>query len=129
MMYEEYIVNYLLDQSDELKYTYELYQDLLSSIKNKNIERFNGIIQDVNQLYPKISLYMKKSIKSLKLYKDYVNNSLITDYTNGVLEGINNKIKVIKRIAFGYRSYYHFKARILITHSMAGLKKGLSNYA
>ncbi|MFQ7173949.1 MAG: transposase [Thomasclavelia ramosa] len=31
-------------------------------------------------------------------------NTLTTPYTNGPIEGINNKIKVIKRIAFGYRS-------------------------
>ena len=37
-------------------------------------------------------------------------------YKNGVLEGMNNQLKVIKRIARGYRSFYHFKARILIIH-------------
>ena len=32
-----------------------------------------------------------------------------------VLEGINNKIKVLKRIAFGYRSFRNFRIRILCT--------------
>ncbi|MDE5977543.1 MAG: transposase [Turicibacter sp.] len=27
--------------------------------------------------------------------------------TRGPIEGIKNKIKVIKRLAFGYRSFYH----------------------
>lgn len=54
---------------------------------------------------------------------DYVHNTLNYDYTNGILEGINNKIKVIKRIAFGYRSFLHFKNRILITQNLAELKK------
>lgn len=34
--------------------------------------------------------------------------------SNGVIEGINNKIKVIKRVAFGCRNYHHFKNRIMI---------------
>ena len=28
------------------------------------------------------------------------------------------KIKVIKRIAFGYRSFYHFKSRILMIQNL-----------
>ena len=38
----------------------------------------------------------------------------ITDknYTNGFIEGLNNTIKVIKRIAFGYRNFSNFRTRI-----------------
>lgn len=32
--------------------------------------------------------------------------------TNGFIEGINNKIKVIKRNAFGYRNFWNFRTRI-----------------
>lgn len=126
MMCEEDIINYLTSLNDELKDTYELYQDLLHSIKSKNVAKFNSILDNVKKEYPNISGYMKKSINSIKTNKDYVINMLSTSYTNGVIEGINNKIKVIKRIAFGYRSFYHFKARILITQGMCMMKKGLS---
>ncbi|MFQ5707817.1 MAG: transposase [bacterium] len=34
-------------------------------------------------------------------------------YTNSVAEGINNKIKVLKRMAFGYRDKKYFKLKIL----------------
>ncbi|WP_211236671.1 transposase, partial [Atopobacter phocae] len=30
------------------------------------------------------------------------------------IEGLNNKIKVLKRTAYGYRNYSHFKNRILL---------------
>jgi Transposase len=55
-------------------------------------------------------------------YINYIENTLKYDYNNGVLEGINNKIKVIKRIAFGYKCFYHFKNRILITQNLATIK-------
>lgn len=129
MMCEEDIVNYLLIQNEELRHTYELYQDLLHSIKNKNIDQFNHILNNVNKEYSQISVYMKTSIKSLKSYREYIVNTMNTDYTNGVIEGINNKIKVIKRIAFGYRSFYHFKARILITQGLCNMKKDLNQSA
>ena len=38
--------------------------------------------------------------------------------SNGPLEGINNKIKVIKRISYGYRSFSNFKAKILLVFSL-----------
>ena len=40
-------------------------------------------------------------------------NSFVCNYTNGFTEGCNNKIKVLKRIAFGYRNFYRFRNRIL----------------
>ena len=44
----------------------------------------------------------------------YIVNSFIDEkYSNGFTEGINNKIKVIKRNGFGYRSFKLLRARIL----------------
>lgn len=46
---------------------------------------------------------------------EYVANALDYDYFNGFTEGVNNFIKVLKRIAFGYKAFFHFRNRILIT--------------
>lgn len=40
-------------------------------------------------------------------------NSFSTPVTNGFTEGCNNKIKVLKRIAFGYQNFNRFRNRIL----------------
>lgn len=40
-------------------------------------------------------------------------NSFDCPYTNGFTEGANNKIKVLKRNAYGYRNFLHFRNRIL----------------
>ena len=40
-------------------------------------------------------------------------NSLDSAYSNGLTEGCNNKIKVMKRIGYGYRNYDRFRKRIL----------------
>lgn len=37
-------------------------------------------------------------------------------YTNGFVEGKNNRIKVIKRMAYGYRNSHNFRQRILLTN-------------
>ncbi|TRN46941.1 transposase, partial [Staphylococcus pseudintermedius] len=33
---------------------------------------------------------------------------------NGPIEGINNKIKLIKRVSYGYRNFWNFRNRILM---------------
>lgn len=49
----------------------------------------------------------------LKNWEPYILNAFDCPYSNGFTEGINNKIKVLKRIAFGYRSFRNFRTRIL----------------
>ena len=40
-------------------------------------------------------------------------NSLYSSITNGFTEGCNNKIKVLKRNAYGYKNFHRFRNRIL----------------
>jgi len=44
----------------------------------------------------------------------YIENSLLYPYNNGRIEGINNKIKVLNRVVYGYRNFNNFKNRILL---------------
>ena len=109
------ILNFLLDLSPELKATYDLYQDLLFALQTKNLERFNHLLETEHSL---ISPEFQTAFQTFKTYQSYIKNTLSTHYKNGLIEGINNKIKVIKRIAFGYRSFYHFKSCILMIQNL-----------
>ena len=40
-------------------------------------------------------------------------NALDVPWSNGFTEGCNNKIKVLKRVSFGVRSFQNFRRRIL----------------
>ena len=44
-------------------------------------------------------------------------NSLEYGYTNGFTEGCNNKIKILKRNAYGYKNFERFRNRILHMYS------------
>ena len=114
------IVDYLLEQDERLKNTYNLYQQLLSALKRKDTAAFKGLIYGE---YKDISGYFKTALKTCRQYEEYIINSMMCNYTNGVIEGINNKIKVVKRIAFGYLSFYHFRNRILIMCKMVHIEK------
>ena len=105
------IVQYLINTNSELKATYECYQGLINSLKDKNFNKFKSIVLHSNK---NISDKMKKA---LKLYSDnlkYIENSFKYEINNGIIEGTNNLIKCLKRIAFGYRKYDHFIARIFL---------------
>lgn len=49
----------------------------------------------------------------LRNWEPYILNAFDCPYSNGFTEGCNNKIKVLKRIAFGYRNFHNFRSRIL----------------
>ena len=124
LMTEIDVVNYILDQSDELKTTYYKYQELLQSIKDKNYNDFLYAVNSVNNL---VSDYMKTSIKTLIEFKDKIHNTFNNNYHNGYIEGNNNFIKVLKRIAFGFRSFRRFKARIMICKGLIKINKKKAN--
>lgn len=61
---ESDVVNYIINTNIELKNTYDVYQSLLSSIKNKN---YNLFIHILNNHSDNISSYMKTFMKNLKI--------------------------------------------------------------
>ena len=119
-MTQSEVVSYLINTDVELKETYEIYQNILYSIKNN---KYNNLEIILNKTSNKISSYMKTSVKTLKEYLPYIKNTLSNPYHNGFVEGNNNFIKVLKRIAFGFRSFRRFKARIMICKNLLHVKK------
>lgn len=120
LMTQSDVVNYLINTSEELKETYEVYQNILYAIKNN---KYNDLKTTLNSNYKNISSYMKISIKTLKKYLYHIKNTLNNPYHNGFVEGNNNFIKVLKRIAFGFRSFHRFKARIMICKNLLHMKR------
>ena len=118
------VVNYILEQDIELKTTYYKYQELLHSIKEKDYNLFLNAINNVDNT---ISDYMKTSIKTLNEFKDKIQNTFNNNYHNGFIEGNNNFIKVLKRIAFGFRSFRRFIARIMICKGLVKIDKEKAN--
>ena len=62
-------------------------------------------------------------MKTFKKYLYYIKNTLNNPYYNEFVEGNNNFIKVLKRIAFGFRSFHRFKARIMICKNLLHMKR------
>ena len=55
----------------------------------------------------------EKCAKTLRNWFTGIVNSFSSPFTNGFTEGCNNKIKVLKRNAYGYSNFIRFRKRIL----------------
>ncbi len=60
---------------------------------------------------------MATSIRTFKRLKNEIINGIETGHTNGPMEANNNNIKVLKRIAYGYKNYNNFRNRILLVYT------------
>ena len=100
------VVDFLINLDDVLKEAYWVYQNLLYAFKKNN---FNLLYNTLNKQNNNVSSYMKTSIKTLLEFLPYIKNTFNNNYHNGFIEGNNNFIKVIKRIAFGFRSFEDLK--------------------
>jgi len=61
------------------------------------------------------SKHLSPFIQTVKNWKKNILNFITHRITNGVAEGLNNKIKLVKRIGYGMSSFVNFRLRILHT--------------
>lgn len=94
-----------IDAEDELK-------EWISVCKDSKIEEF------------------EEASKTIENWLPYIVNSFIDErFSNGYTEGLNNKIKVIKRIAFGYKNFDFFRLRTMyiLNGKISGISKKYRN--
>ena len=108
----EYI---LINYSEELRSVYNEKEELLNIVhsgeKYAAIDKLNEWVKDNSDSNCEV---LKECAKTYTNWIKEIRNSLLVPYSNGVMEGYNNKIKVLKRVAFGFRNFQNFKARILL---------------
>ncbi len=109
-------LNYILiNYSEDLRIVYREKEEMLKIVQMENkkqaIERLNAWIK--RNLESDI-LALKGCAQTYFNWITEIRNALEVPYSNGPMEGYNNKIKTLKRIAFGFRNFTHFKARILL---------------
>ncbi len=68
----------------------------------------------------------KELLHILTNWREEILNYFDYPITNGFVEGKNNRIKTIKRMAYGYRNMNNFRLRILTTNSR-GARSGFSH--
>lgn len=115
-----YLERYL-EMSDELRKAYELkeaYCQWFKRAKESTHEQIVLVKEELLHLYEMIETSgipeLTKVVKTFKNWQIEILNSFVYKYSNGFLEGINNTTKVLKRNAYGFRSFERFRAKILL---------------
>jgi len=126
---EKQTVDYILYISDPLLHAHCLKEDFYKILKCKDRESSNR--NSVTKMLSDWILYAQDSgiarfaacANTFINWSDGILNSFTCPYTNGFTEGCNNKIKVLKRTAYGYRNFKRFKNRILHIFSDKNIQK------
>lgn len=113
-----YLERYL-GMSEELKKAYELKEAYCKWFDwAKTSEDVAEVKSQLEDFYRKVEeAQIPAFLKAIQTFRNWqieIINSFSFKYSNGFLEGINNKTKVLKRNAYGFKSFYHFKAKILL---------------
>lgn len=137
-MFDSLVILEMLDN-------YEIYQNLLKLIHEKHndykkeLNRWLDYIFDTQNSYYQITAknFRKRwfipllcSLSYTTIYKRR-NKSYRTSFNNGFIEGMNNKIKLVKRNAYGFRYFYNLRKRIFLhlgysyTFTYKDRKKGI----
>lgn len=109
-------LNYILiNYSEELRRVYNEKEDLLDIVhSNEKYLAIDKLNKWVNDNLTSNYEVLQECAKTYSNWIKEIRNSLLVPYSNGIMEGYNNKIKVLKRVAFGFRNFQNFKARILL---------------
>ena len=107
------IVTFLINTNEQLYNDYKIYQGIDKAINTRNKQLFFNIVNN-NISNKNISKKMKQALKTYKDMENYISNSFDYEYSNGIVEGINNVIKQIKHTACGYKKFNHLKARVML---------------
>ena len=113
--YDE-LENMLINYSENLRIAYrekECLLDIIHSAESSETKK-NQFIEWVKR---NLESPVHQLVECAKTYQNWayeIKNSLEVPYSNGPIEGANNKIKALKRVTFGMTKFDNFKARILL---------------
>ena len=122
------IENLTLEEMDRLALMFEIAPRLADAyrIKNDFLSVFHsksssdGKKKLIDWLFSVETMDMPEFFDCSKAYHNWfqeILNSMDVPWTNGYIEGCNNKTKVLKRVSYGMRNFSNFRKRILFCNS------------
>ena len=97
-MTQQNALDLIVKNHPQFEKVYDAYQDVFNALKKKR-ERLIDVLEN----YRRSGQNMDTAISTLKKNMTAVLNSVEYDFSNGPVEGINRRIKNLKRSCFGFR--------------------------
>ncbi len=116
--YRDRVIRFV-NQNSELSYAYWLLQDFFFVSKKLTFERAISYIDfTIKNMLESTSPELIKCGNTWSNYKDFIINSFIkykgVRLSNGPIEGINSRVKSLKKLYCGYRDEQRFYNRIIL---------------
>lgn len=112
---EESKLEQILNSSKKLREAYELKEEFRAIYEMKQSPE-SAKLQLEKWMKDASSLY-NDSIQTIKNHLEGICNYFSNRTTNGKMEGMNNKIKLIKRQAYGFTNFEHLSMRLFAAFS------------
>lgn len=119
LLTESMMVHRLVSFSESLGLAYRIFQNLIGSFKKKKHTLF---FEQLLNLPDTLDTELRTTFENLLSYQEGIRNSLIYSYSNGKLEAKNTHIKTLKRVSYGFKSFYNMKTRIFLTEGLIKIK-------
>lgn len=116
----------MMVECPELKQLYNLkveFQEIFertrkAKVADKKLKRWERKVEGLHDIE------MEKFLKLLNNWREWILNYFTSNkVTNAFVEGMNNKIKLLKRIGYGYRNKLNFRRRVLVECGYNNLSK------
>ncbi|MCH5465808.1 transposase, partial [Levilactobacillus tujiorum] len=117
---QEQLVLKGLSLSELFTHTYFSGHAIVEAIRNRDYTAFIEALGEVENVSPQLLTTIKTFIHK----KQFIKNMTTCSLSNGPIEGVNRKIKQIKRTAYGYRNWTNFHYRIQIEFNIRVPKRG-----
>jgi len=116
-------LNQLFCRYPELKRAWVLKESFRAWYRETDRSRAEEMLGILEERIANDSLYeFKKLLRTFTNWREEILNYFDYRITNGFVEGKNNRIKTIKRMAYGYRNMDNFRMRILATNPGCGVR-------
>ena len=108
----------MFEMAPRLADAYRLKNEFLTVIRSKSSDEgkqrladwlFSVEVMDLPEFYDCANAYRN--------WFQEILNSMDVPWTNGYIEGCNNKTKVLKRVSYGMRNFNNFRKRILLCNT------------
>lgn len=112
---QRWMVNRFLETHDELRALYQFKERLHGIYRTRGAERASKALEAI---LTDLRLYdqdpdLRRLRFTLARWKTEILNYFHTGLTNAMTEGFNNKAKLVRKMAYGYRSRENYKLRLL----------------
>lgn len=101
----------ILKYSNRLRLAYRLKEDFRTIFETCQTpeagrEKMQAWLQEAKAVYGAV-------LETIRKHLDNICNYFLSRTSSGVMEGINNRIKLIKRQAYGFMNFTNFRSRLL----------------